>query len=905
MNLLSTIIERLNQRVEAGNIFDQIYGLCELSADGNDKAWIHYIGNGQAIPVTNFDAKQGTIFWAKRGKISVSKNESLKLAGCKALYETKFTLSAYAVVRKDHLPCDSADAQDWIASRVLRLVSGSDPQFKTAIGVVAYEVVPNGYVNEIKSLTANYEWACVSIDVDVNVLTSSEDGCYDTCATGDIPLPDFLPCTPCLTEVAVDGITIIGNGTPEDPLIAIGGGGGGGALIALPFTTDHLAATGNAYAIGNIVWYLGNVYRCIAANDSILPTNNTYWVNLGAGFPTVQQPSDWNATSGNNQILNKPSISTPNLQEVTDVGNTTDNDIQFDAGVGILLNNTSRLREGTIDAGLGGTKGIAQICAVGYELKWEAGRLYVMDGNGVLIRWSLYNFNVTPTVNDDNTKGYITGSRWSLDDGTVYLCSDGTAGAAVWTLQTVGSVTSVDLTMPAAFSVTGNPVTTSGTLAVAAAGLSTQYIRGDGQLANFPTSGGGGSSLNYYLNGSVSQGTLDGVAFKQMSSTPVIGGGTNFSRGTDGYIESFITDASVPNQILIPSGNWLFEMYFQANNSGGSPRFYVELWKLSAGTLSLISSSVANPEFITNGNQIDLYTTALAVPSTVLLAADRLAIRVYVITTGKTITLHTENSNLCEVITTFSTGINALNGLTAQVQNLAVGTSGSDFGISSASSTHTFNLPTASASNRGALSSGDWSTFNGKFNTPSGTTAQYVRGDGTLATTPNGFVRNEYIASGAATLDIPIPSGYSKHVLTVQNAVAGTANSQLWARMGIGAPSVIQSGATDYTWARGGATANAAFGSSSAGDSVINLNGATMPTGASGRSINMQLVLNNASGTTFNKSLQGTFTGQTNAGQIITQTVGGILLKTDAITSLRLLCSTGNISATVVIESYV
>ena len=191
MNLLSTIIERLNQRVEAGNIFDQIYGLCELSADGNDKAWIHYIGNGQAIPVTNFDAKQGTIFWAKRGKISVSKNESLKLAGCKALYETKFTLSAYAVVRKDHLPCDSADAQDWIASRVLRLVSGSDPQFKTAIGVVAYEVVPNGYINEIKSLTANYEWACVSIDIDVNVLTSSEDGCYDTCATGDSPVPDF------------------------------------------------------------------------------------------------------------------------------------------------------------------------------------------------------------------------------------------------------------------------------------------------------------------------------------------------------------------------------------------------------------------------------------------------------------------------------------------------------------------------------------------------------------------------------------------------------------------------------------------------------------------------------------------------------------------------------------------
>jgi hypothetical protein len=66
----------------------------------------------------------------------------------------------------------------------------------------------------------------VAIDVDVNVSTTSEDGCYDTCATGDIPLPDFEPCVPCLTEVAVDGVTITGNGTEADPLVAIGGGGG-------------------------------------------------------------------------------------------------------------------------------------------------------------------------------------------------------------------------------------------------------------------------------------------------------------------------------------------------------------------------------------------------------------------------------------------------------------------------------------------------------------------------------------------------------------------------------------------------------------------------------------------------------------------------------------------------------
>jgi hypothetical protein len=60
--------------------------------------------------------------------------------------------------------------------------------------------------------------------------------------------------------------------------------------------------------------------------------------------------------------------------------------------------------------------------------------------------------------------------------------------------------------------------------------------------------------------------------------------------------------------------------------------------------------------------------------------------------------------------------LSALNGLTKAAQYLSAGTAGTDFAISSATDTHTFNLPTASASNRGALSSADWSTFNGKQN---------------------------------------------------------------------------------------------------------------------------------------------------------------------------------------------
>ena len=411
MNLLKTIIERLNQRVEVANIFDKQFNLCELNANGNDKAWVHYIGNGQAEVVTNFDAKNGTLFWAKRGKVTVAKTDAYKMSGCKQLYVTSFPLTAYAIVRKSHLPCDAEDAQDWLASRVYKLTSGTDPLFKQSIGVINYEVVPTGYTNEIKTLTANYEWACVSVDMDVQVITTSEDGCYDTCATGDIPLPDLQPCVPCLTEVAVDGVTITGNGTAADPLVAVGGGGGAISVEEEGVEVTPIATTLNFTGAG------------VTASLT------------SPGVVEVNVPGGGSGGVGT-------------LQEVTDLGNSTTNDIAFTASAGLSFDNGAFFRKGTTDAGNGGAKGTAQICSISYELKWEAGRLYYMEQDGFTIRDVTHNFTFVPQPTDDSTKGFVVGSRWSLDDGTVYLCSDATIGAAVWAVVAVGGVTSVTATAP-------------------------------------------------------------------------------------------------------------------------------------------------------------------------------------------------------------------------------------------------------------------------------------------------------------------------------------------------------------------------------------------------------------------------------------------------------------------------
>jgi len=73
----------------------------------------------------------------------------------------------------------------------------------------------------------------------------------------------------------------------------------------------------------------------------------------------------------------------------------------------------------------------------------------------------------------------------------------------------------------------------------------------------------------------------------------------------------------------------------------------------------------------------------------------------------------------------------SLNGLTNSVQTFSIGTAGTNIGITSSGSTHTFNIPTASATNRGALSSGDWTNFNNKIGLVTATTPAAVTMTGT------------------------------------------------------------------------------------------------------------------------------------------------------------------------------
>jgi hypothetical protein len=285
------------------------------------------------------------------------------------------------------------------------------------------------------------------------------------------------------------------------------------------------------------------------------------------------------------------------------------------------------------------------------------------------------------------------------------------------------------------------PVVANDGVITALDGAASQYVRGDGTLADFPTSSGGGSSVSYYLNSSVSQGTIGGVAYRELSKDPIIGAGTDIAISSNGYVANYITDVNDPDVVLVPGGNFNCEFYFSVNNNTGNPNTYAELYKYDGTTFTLLGSSVGVPESINQGTTIAPYYFAIPVPTSALALTDRLAIRIYVNVDGRTVTLHTENGHLCQVVTTLSKGMVSLNNLTDQSQFLTTGTSGTNFAIVSSGDTHTFNLPVASATNTGKLSSTDWSTFNNKQNaltnpiTGTGASGNVAYFDGTTSIT--------------------------------------------------------------------------------------------------------------------------------------------------------------------------
>ena len=96
-----------------------------------------------------------------------------------------------------------------------------------------------------------------------------------------------------------------------------------------------------------------------------------------------------------------------------------------------------------------------------------------------------------PAVFEEETvrinEGISLGATTYGTAGQVLTSGGGAASVNTWTTPTTGSVTSVGLTETGnALTITGSPITTSGTINIAGAGSASQYINGELNLATFP-----------------------------------------------------------------------------------------------------------------------------------------------------------------------------------------------------------------------------------------------------------------------------------------------------------------------------------------------------------------------------------------------------------------------------------
>jgi hypothetical protein len=149
----------------------------------------------------------------------------------------------------------------------------------------------------------------------------------------------------------------------------------------------------------------------ITVNPNIIEVNVTRTSGGGGGSQTLAQTLDLgNSTGGENILIN-----------------TAD---------AIELENTSSLQKGTYN--FGGNGGISRICSNQYEDMWQNGFRHVFDQSG-FIRNSSNGFDIVPDSSFDVTLRFKVGSFWSLDNGTTYICTDATEGAAVWELYSVGA----------------------------------------------------------------------------------------------------------------------------------------------------------------------------------------------------------------------------------------------------------------------------------------------------------------------------------------------------------------------------------------------------------------------------------------------------------------------------------
>jgi hypothetical protein len=272
--------------------------------------------------------------------------------------------------------------------------------------------------------------------------------------------------------------------------------------------------------------------------------------------------------------------------------------------------------------------------------------------------------------------------------------ADGSEVTASVSEPTTGTVTSVDLTAGTGISVSGGPITTSGSITVTNTAPDQVVV-----LIGAGTTVVTGTYPSFTIT---SNDEFEGTVTSVGTSAPLTGG-TITTTGTIG-----ITQSGVATDGYLSSTDW---------NTFNSKEPALTKGNLTEATSSVLTITGGTGAVIGSGTTIQV-SQAGASASGFLSSTDWNTFN----NKQGTITLTTTGST--GAATFIGNTLNIPNyadqfvGTVTSVAALTLGTTGTDLSSSVVNSTTTpvitLNVPTASATNRGALSSADWTTFNSK-----------------------------------------------------------------------------------------------------------------------------------------------------------------------------------------------
>lgn len=255
---------------------------------------------------------------------------------------------------------------------------------------------------------------------------------------------------------------------------------------SLPFNGISVAGTsGGSSTISN------NGTITIAAGSGITTTNSGGTVTIAATGGGGSM-SSWTLTAdsgGSETISNAETVTIAGGTNITTarsgatvtITNGITNNNQLTNGANYTTNN------GTVTA-VNGTAPVVSSGGTAPTISMAAATTSV-DGYLTAGNFTTFNNKMTNFTIEADTGGAATIDNGDAIDiiGGTSITTHRSGNNITINSSAAGTVVSVGMAVPSAFTVTGSPITTTGIFTIAGAGTASQYIRGNGTLATFPT----------------------------------------------------------------------------------------------------------------------------------------------------------------------------------------------------------------------------------------------------------------------------------------------------------------------------------------------------------------------------------------------------------------------------------